>query len=142
KTGLVTLGRAVVIKPPDKPMPDRTMPDPEEVSFTTADGVTLRGTLYPSPKGKRGATVLMVPEPSTLFSRKDDNQVRLARKLQKLDCSVLTFDFRGFGENAKGLDALAFNSFWTWPANKYLLTQLKKSGAARFGNPTVLAGSQ
>jgi hypothetical protein len=130
------------VKPLDPPLLDPTIQPPQAVSLTTADGVTLRGTLYPSPKGVKGPTVLMVPEPSKLFSRKDDNWVRLARSLQKLGCSVLTFDFRGFGENGQGLDTLPA-SFWNYNANRVvLLPHLRKIGATKFGTPTTLDGTQ
>jgi hypothetical protein len=83
----------------------------------------------------------MVNEPGKSFSRKDQEWTRLAVALQKQGCAVLTFDFRGFGENRNGRDSLP-ETFWKVAANaKVLLPKLKKSGG-RFGAPSTLDGTQ
>jgi pimeloyl-ACP methyl ester carboxylesterase len=81
----------------------------------------------------------MVPEPGKSFNRKDQEWVRLAVALQKQGCAVLTFDFRGFGENRNGRDSLPI-TFWNFTANKVLLAGLPKS-AKKFGDPSTLDGS-
>jgi hypothetical protein len=139
--GRFLLDRAAEEKPPDNPGMARRIPPAQEVTFQTADEATLHGTLYPSPVGLRGPCVLMVPEPSKTTSRKDASWVLLAQILQKQGCSVLTFDFRGFGENRKGQDSLP-PTFWNFTANKVLLNHLKHVGAAPLGNPSTLDGTQ
>jgi hypothetical protein len=137
--GTFLFERDGVVKPPDQPKPDPTMPRPQAVTFQAADGVQLRGTFYSSAKGRKGACVLMISEPGKDFSRKDPAWILLAQQLQKLDCAVLTFDFRGFGESDK--DSLPF-TFWHFTANKVLQNHLKRLGVVRFGNPTTLDGKQ
>jgi hypothetical protein len=76
----------------------------KEVSFKTADGVTLQGTLYPAggKKVKEGNPVVMLLHD---FSAKDgggSSQGKmgdLAAKLQDAGFAVLAFDFRGFGNS-------------------------------------------
>jgi hypothetical protein len=77
----------------------RAQNDPKDVQFTTADGVEISGTFYPSSKGNKARTVLMLHDFGE-HSRKA-SWVELAKSLQKADYAVLTFDFRGHGESTK-----------------------------------------
>jgi pimeloyl-ACP methyl ester carboxylesterase len=65
------------------------------VAFATADGVKLKGTLYPG--GKAGSTVVMLHAVGEDSSKKEYQN--LAKKLQTAGYSVLTFDFRGHGQS-------------------------------------------
>jgi len=85
----------------------------EEVKFDSADGVELKGTYYPSPKGKKAFTVLMLHSLDTKASSKSDAWGKLAEELQKSGCAVLAFDFRGYGDST-AID----KSFWMQPANQ------------------------
>jgi hypothetical protein len=102
----------------------------EDVRIETCDGVRLHATLYPSPKDQvteQGPCVLMVPDVGMAGSRTDAAWVRLAKRLQKDGCAVLTFDFRGCGEN-RSSGQLA-NRFWEYQANKTVLLPRMKKGA-------------
>lgn len=83
----------------DTPEKDKPLA-PEEVSFETADGITLRGTFYPSKKGKEAVPVLMLHD---LVDKKDvatrKVYAELALQLQAKGCACLAFDFRGFGDS-------------------------------------------
>jgi predicted alpha/beta hydrolase len=101
----------------------------EDVSFFTADGVTLRGTLYPSSAKKDAACVLMLPDLAPTFSRKDRNWVALAETLQKAGFDVLTFDYRGHGDST-----LIHNGpqFWSYRQNQVLPGRATTLDARRF----------
>jgi len=73
----------------------------KRVSFQTVDGVELQGTYYPARGEKKDACVLCL---HNFDHRKGGNSHqdgwdRLAADLQKNGYSVLTFDFRGFGDS-------------------------------------------
>jgi pimeloyl-ACP methyl ester carboxylesterase len=69
----------------------------------------------------------MVPDVGKGGSRKDASWVRLAQRLQKDGCAVLTFDFRGCGEN-RGSEQL-LPRFWVlFQANKGVLLPYVRSG--------------
>ncbi len=75
----------------------------EKVGFDTVDGVRIEGTYYPSPKaGKSTPCVLLLHDfdhkTGGNHSRTDEWNA-LAASLQKADYSVLSFDFRGFGQS-------------------------------------------
>ncbi len=93
-----------------------------DVEFKTSDGVTLAGKLYAGGgTGKRDATVLLIPN----FSLKNGGGIAeegydsLAKALQKEGYTVLSFDFRGFGEST----AVDKDVFWKQPHN---LTNVRK----------------
>jgi hypothetical protein len=70
----------------------------------TADGVRLVGDYYPSDKGKDAPTVMLlhaIGESRTkdVLNRKNFGQ--LPALLQKEGYTVLTFDFRGYGESTR-----------------------------------------
>jgi hypothetical protein len=75
----------------------------KSVSFKTGDGVQLAGTFYANQGGKREACVLLLHN----FDHKkggnshQDGWDRLAEALQKAGYSVLSFDFRGFGDSKR-----------------------------------------
>jgi pimeloyl-ACP methyl ester carboxylesterase len=88
-----------------------------DVDFKTNDGVKIAGKLYAGGggKGKRDAVVLLIPN----FDLKKGGGIQqqgydeLAKALQKEGYTVLSFDFRGFGDS-KTVDPL---TFWTHPHN-------------------------
>jgi pimeloyl-ACP methyl ester carboxylesterase len=92
---------------PSNPVVRQTIPAPVEVKIPTADGLKLAGTFYPSPSGTAGPCVLLLHDigPGNL-GRRAREQVRLALLLQKQGCAVLTFDFRGYGENLSSKDRI------------------------------------
>src|SRR5438874_1289007 len=76
--------------------------DAKRVTFKTYDGVELAGTFYPAGgTAKKDATVLLLHD----FDHKSggnshqDRWDELAERLQQEGYSVLSFDFRGFGES-------------------------------------------
>jgi hypothetical protein len=84
--------------------PDANVPDPgavgltlvEPVSIPGEDGGTLRGWYLPSPARPASFTVIV-------FNGNAGNRAyraRLGSALRRLGCSVLLFDYRGFGGNA------------------------------------------
>jgi alpha-beta hydrolase superfamily lysophospholipase len=91
------------------------------VSFTSWDGVGLSGTFYPSApasgKKDKDAVVLLLHD----FTHKGgggshkDGWDDLAARLQKEGYSVLSFDFRGFG-NSTSVDP----KFWRFAHNSML----------------------
>ena len=82
----------------------------KEVSFRTADGVTLQGTLYPASGKKSKDAVVMILHDFDHKKGGGSNQAGwgdLAKDLQDNGYAVLTFDFRGFG-NSKEVSKEAF----------------------------------
>ena len=78
--------------------------DPKPVSFDTTDGVTLRGNFWPTapvaPAKAKDATVLLLHNVGKNGgSSHQDGWDDLARKLSAEGYSVLSFDFRGFGNS-------------------------------------------
>jgi pimeloyl-ACP methyl ester carboxylesterase len=87
------------------------------VSIPTADGLKLAGTFYAAPAGKKGPCVLMLHDfQFGNIGRKGRDWVNLATGLQKQGCAVLTFDFRGCGDNRNSKDLLPA-TFLRHPAN-------------------------
>ncbi len=88
----------------------------KRMPFSTADGVELEGTFYPSNvAGKKDYIVLLLHN----FDQKgggshQDGWDHLAAELQNAGYSVFTFDFRGFG-NSKNVNA---EKFWRFGYNK------------------------
>jgi hypothetical protein len=97
------------------------VPDPVDVSIPTADGYKLAGTLYAAPADSKGPCVLMLHDVGFgIQGRKGRDWLSLATALQKQGCSVLTFDFRGFGDNRTSAELLPA-TFFRRPANALLL---------------------
>lgn len=82
----------------------------KKVPITTCDGVELQATLWPNPGGKKDATVLLLHN----FDRTkgggshQDGWDDLAAMLHQEGYTVISFDFRGFGESKT-----VGRSFWT-----------------------------
>lgn len=70
-------------------------PTVENVSFRTADGLTLRGWLVPGARDR--AAVLVHGKEANRFA--SDHAVRVARWLREAGFTLLLFDMRGHGES-------------------------------------------
>jgi uncharacterized protein len=70
-------------------------PTVENVSFRTADGLTLRGWLVPGARDR--AAVLVHGKETNRFA--SDHTVRVARWLREAGFTLLLFDMRGHGES-------------------------------------------
>jgi len=69
----------------------------ESVGFNTFDGVKIEGTFYPSSKGTKAYTVLLLHDfDKNGGSSRTNEWDALATSLQKAEYAVLSFDFRGF----------------------------------------------
>jgi hypothetical protein len=127
--GFVTAG-ARGADDPKKDKDDNSKP----VKFSTIDGVTLEGTFFPAdpqpPEKKKDATVLMLHA----FDRTKggdsgtDEWQHLAKEFQKRGYSVLTFDFRGYG-NSHTVDVRDFWDLTKNPHNRVV------KGAEKIPNP-------
>jgi alpha-beta hydrolase superfamily lysophospholipase len=85
----------------------------KRVTFKTFDGVELGGTFYPAEGGgkKEGCVLLLHAfDPKKGGSSHADGWDRLAAQLQKAGYSVLSFDFRGFGDS-KTINPVTFWKF-------------------------------
>jgi hypothetical protein len=93
------------------------------ISIPTFDGVALSGTLWPNPGGKRDAVVVLMHhfDPKKGGSSQTEGWGQLANALVADGYTVLSFDFRGFGES-KTIDQ---EKFWTFPHNLTHLTKKK-----------------
>lgn len=91
--------------------------EPEGVKFDTVDHVTLTGSYYASPKGKKAPTVLLLHDFDVKKggSSKADGFDSLAKALQAKGFAVLTFDFRGHGDSKT-----VGEKFWMAPQNRLL----------------------
>jgi alpha-beta hydrolase superfamily lysophospholipase len=87
--------------------------DTERVKFDTVDQVELHGTFYPSTKGNKAPTALLLH--ALGGSSEQEGWADLAKKLQDKGFAVLTFDFRGHGESTA-----VGQTFWSDPANQKL----------------------
>jgi pimeloyl-ACP methyl ester carboxylesterase len=85
----------------------------QEVQFDTADKVELRGTLYPSVRGKSAPCVILLHKYGG--NRQQNGWKQLAEALQK-DYTVLSFDFRGHGDSTS-----VSPQFWRYPNNLQLI---------------------
>jgi pimeloyl-ACP methyl ester carboxylesterase len=86
----------------------------QRVPVTTADGVELDGTYFPSPAAGRNAPcVMMVHKYGTDRSKVD--WIGLAVKLQEAGLAVLTFDLRGHGNSTQLSNP---DMFWRQPFNR------------------------
>jgi hypothetical protein len=80
------------------------VPIVEPVSFSTVDGVTLRGKFYKGPKS--APVVILLHNVGGSETSSHPNWIALAKELQS-DFAVLAFDFRGHG-NSTSVDPLLF----------------------------------
>src|SRR5712691_7734061 len=71
--------------------------DTETVKFETVDSVDLKGTYWPSTKGKKAPVAILLHKIGG--KSKDAGWSDLAEDLQKAGFAVLAFDFRGHGES-------------------------------------------
>ncbi|QDV69761.1 Alpha/beta hydrolase family protein [Rosistilla carotiformis] len=78
---------------PKKKIPEELKPRLEKI--TTKDGVPLQIGYFPSDRGKKAATVLLVHE----WSGQTSPYVSLAFKLQSQGCAVALLDIRGHGRS-------------------------------------------
>jgi hypothetical protein len=85
----------------------------EAVSFKTCDGVLLKGTFYPSPKGGSSPTVLMLPNLGS--KRTEGDWEGLAVQLQGKGYASLIFDWRGHGDSTQIIDP---KLFWEYKYNQ------------------------
>jgi pimeloyl-ACP methyl ester carboxylesterase len=97
-----------------------------DVTFKTFDGVTLSGKLYAGggAGGKKDGTVLLIPsfDLAKGGGMQQQGYDDLAKSLQKEGYTVLSFDFRGFGDS-KTVDAVAY---WKHPFNQLHRTRKPK----------------
>src|SRR5262249_54705503 len=86
----------------------------KKVPIPTCDGVELQGTLWPNPNGKKDACVILLHNFDRLKggSSHQDGWDDLAAILHKEGYTVLSFDFRGFGESRT-----VAKNFWTKSQN-------------------------
>jgi pimeloyl-ACP methyl ester carboxylesterase len=76
----------------------------EPVSFSTVDGITIRGKFYRGPKA--APVVILLHNVGGSETSNHPNWIALAKELQS-DFAVLTFDFRGHG-NSTAVDPQLF----------------------------------
>jgi hypothetical protein len=77
----------------------------EPVSFSTVDGITLRGKFYRGPKS--APVVILLHNVGGAETSSHPNWIALAKELQS-DFAVLAFDFRGHG-NSTTVEPMLFN---------------------------------
>ncbi len=77
----------------------------EKIVFETFDGVELQGDFYPSAKGTKAPTALLLHK----LGGNRKQLAPLAEKLQAEDFAVLTFDFRGHGDSTSVQPAFWMN---------------------------------
>jgi hypothetical protein len=83
----------------------------EKAKFDTVDGVSLHGTYYPSSKGRKAPTVLMLHKIGG--SSGQDGWDDLAAALNGQGYAVLSFDFRGHGGSTE-----VDREFWNFAYNR------------------------
>jgi pimeloyl-ACP methyl ester carboxylesterase len=88
----------------------------EKVRFKTVDSVELNGVFYPGSKGKKGATILLLPHIGGKCT--DEVYDNLATRLQNEGHSVLCIDYRGFGDSTTLAVPM---EFWAIPVNHQLV---------------------
>jgi pimeloyl-ACP methyl ester carboxylesterase len=92
---------------------------PVEETFTTADGVRLKGLFHRSPKGGQGdpVVVLLYPPGPDRTMLKPGDWDGLAKTLNDNGFHVFRFDWRGHGKSTDITDPLGdgtgFSGFWT-----------------------------
>ena len=88
----------------------------EEISFETFDGVTIKGSFYPSAKGGNSPVVMFLHKFGSDTGK--DGWDDLATQLQGKGYAVLAFDFRGHGRS-KFINKPEL--FWTFGPNRSLI---------------------
>lgn len=71
------------------------LPQPQDLTFPTGDGVTLTATFYPSTKKKEAVPVVLLH----MLKRSRNDYSGLAAELHKLGHAVLLPDLRGHGDS-------------------------------------------
>lgn len=75
---------------------EQKLPEPEELTLETKDGVVLRATFYPGTKGKESVPVILLHQ----FKGNRHSFGTLPKYLQeKHGCAVITVDLRGHGDS-------------------------------------------
>jgi fermentation-respiration switch protein FrsA (DUF1100 family) len=94
--GLAWMFQRSLIYFPDRTVPPLSalLPRGEEVSFTTEDGLELRGWLVPADGPERAAIVVFNGNAGNRADRAD-----LARSFSAQGFTTLLFDYRGYGDN-------------------------------------------
>lgn len=77
---------------------DVKLPDPEEITRDTKDGVVLKMTHFPGTLGKKSAPIILLHG----WGGQRGDMDPLAKQLQALGHTCLTVDLRGHGESLKG----------------------------------------
>src|SRR5437763_16666774 len=92
--GVLLAGLALLTPSTARAQPKK---DTETVKFETVDAVDLKGTYWPSTKGKKAPVAIMLHRIGG--KSKEAGWAELAEELQKAGFAVLAFDFRGHGES-------------------------------------------
>jgi hypothetical protein len=100
----------------------------ETVRFETIDAVELKGTYWPSTRGRKGPVAILLHRPNG--SSSEDGWHLLGDDLQKAGFAVLAFDFRGHGDST-GVSP----EFWDFPHN---VQNVKRKGGTK---PTSIAAA-
>jgi hypothetical protein len=95
----------------------------EREKFETCDGVELHGTFYPSAKGAKAISVLLLH--NIKGKSADDGWDRLAKALQAEGFAVLSFDFRGHGDSTTIAQPMVF---WKEQKNKWAMKPTTANG--------------
>lgn len=116
--GLATVIGAMTLCPQAPAQANKKIPT-KTISIPTFDGVTLSGTLYPNPGGKRDAIAVLLHhfDLKKGGSSQAEGWADLAAALHADGYAVLSFDFRGFGDS-KNVDK---EKFWTHAHNRNFL---------------------
>lgn len=77
---------------------DAKIPDPEDITRDSKDGVVLRMTYFPGTLGKKSAPVILLHG----WGGQRGDMEPLAKYLQSLGHTCLSVDLRGHGESVKG----------------------------------------
>jgi hypothetical protein len=92
----------------------------EVVKFDTVDQVEIRGTYWPSTRGKKAPVAMLLHKIGGKSN--EDGWKDLADELQKAGFAVLSFDFRGHGASISVTE-----SFWNHPMNRTLRRKVGKA---------------
>lgn len=92
----VWLGGLAVVSGQEKG--DSKIPDPEEITRDSKDGVVLKMTYFPGTLGKKSAPVILLHG----WGGQRGDMEPLAKYLQSLGHTCLSVDLRGHGESVKG----------------------------------------
>ena len=82
-------------KPPFSVVSSPPIPDAEQISFVTSDGITLRGSIHRQPHGLAKGVVLFCPE----LEGSHWSAATYAKGLLQSGYTVVSFDFRSQGES-------------------------------------------